>query len=390
MLARARNGWNKTSSTASSAAACAHPPSASSRTHHHMAASALPNFLKQTRVDLHNKFIDLEWQQRNRLLQGTQHPLDPNDPLPQFARLNDDAVKERNRYLNVEPYAQNRIKLKVAEGVSDYINASPIRLGKRRYISTQGPKDTSVNHFYRMVLGELQSPAVVVMLTQTHEAGREKCFQYYPLNEEQKTLVIPPDEQYDDGFQGEVDLVDIQHDAQTRTDIRTMKVKTSTNDEGSREMEVKHLLFSGWPDFLVPEGEERRALVQLIRLSARLNRKASTRADATANGTSFAEDLVQTDQDNPRIVHCSAGVGRSGTFIALDYLLSLLLTGQLDNVGPEDDPILDTVDQLRQQRMMMVQSEAQFMFLYDVMREQYLARQQQTNGHDTVGGAVQA
>ncbi|KAM3422448.1 hypothetical protein BST61_g2796 [Cercospora zeina] len=353
-----------------------------------MATSALPAFLNQTRADLHHKFVDLEWQQRNRLLQGTQHPLDPNEPLPQFARLNDDSVKERNRYLNVEPYAQNRIKLKVAEGVSDYINASPIRLGSRRHISTQGPKDTSVNHFYRMVTGELQSPAVIVMLTQTHEAGREKCFQYFPLNAEQNTLAIPPDEQYDDGFQGEVELVDIQHDVQTRTAIRTMKVKTTTEGEGPREMEVKHLLFSGWPDFLVPEGEERRALVQLIRLSARLNRKASTDTDATPNGSSFAEDLARTDQDNPRIVHCSAGVGRSGTFIALDYLLSLLLTGQLDNVGPEDDPILDTVDQLRQQRMMMVQSEAQFMFLYDVMREQYLARIQQTNGHDTVGGAV--
>ncbi|KAI5361467.1 Putative tyrosine-specific protein phosphatase [Septoria linicola] len=351
-----------------------------------MATHTLPAFLKQSRAELHNKFVDLEWQQRNRLLQGTQHPLNPNDPPSRFARLTDDAVKERNRYLNVEPFAQNRIKLRVAEGVSDYINASPIQLGKRRYIATQGPKDTNVNHFYRMVASELKSPAVVVMLTQTHEAGREKCFQYYPLSADQSPLTIPLDEQYDDGFEGEVELVGVKHDQKSRSEIRELKVKTTADNGKPREIEMQHLLFSGWPDFLVPEGDDRKALVELVRLSAQLNRKPSSDTSATTNGSSFAGDLARTDQDNPRIVHCSAGVGRSGTFIALDYLLSLLLTGQLDNLSPEDDPIADTVDKLRQQRMMMVQGESQFMFLYEVLREQYLARHQ-TNGHDTVAGA---
>ena len=356
-----------------------------------MAASApaLPAFLKQKKADLHNKFVDLEWQQRNRLLQGTQHPLRPNDPPSQFARLNDDVVKERNRYLNVEPFAQNRIKLKVAEGVSDYINASPIQLGKRRYIATQGPKNTNVNHFYRMVASELNSPAVVVMLTQTHEAGREKCFQYYPLDAEHSPLVIPRDDHFDDGFAGQVELLDFKRCEKTRSDVRTLQVAVTTNEGGeekvAKKMEIKHLLFSGWPDFLVPEGDDRQALVELVRLSAQLNRKSSTDTNAQTNGSSFAEDLARADQDNPRIVHCSAGVGRSGTFIALDYLLSLLLSGQLDNLPDQEDPIAETVDKLRQQRMMMVQGESQFMFLYEVLREQWLLR------HDanTNGGASQ-
>lgn len=354
-------------------------------------SSALPAFLRQTKFDLHNKFIDLEWQQRNRLLQGTQHPLRPNDPPSQFARLNDEAVKERNRYLNVEPFAHNRIKLRVGEGVSDYINASPIQLGKRRYIATQGPKNTNVNHFYRMVASELKSPAVVVMLTQTHEAGREKCFQYYPLDAEHSPLTIPHDEHYDDGFAGEVQLVELHRDGRTRSEIRHLRVAITQDDGKPHEMEIRHLLFSGWPDFLVPEGDDRRALVELIRLSAQLNRKPSTQTTATTNGTSFAEDLARTDQDNPRIVHCSAGVGRSGTFIALDYLLSLLFSGQLDHLQDQEDPIAETVDRLRQQRMMMVQGESQFMFLYEVMREQFVERQRQIQSHsshdDTNGGA---
>jgi protein-tyrosine phosphatase len=94
--------------------------------------------------------------------------------------------------------------------------------------------------------------------------------------------------------------------------------------------------------------------------------------------------LENVDSARPRIVHCSAGVGRSGTFIALDYLLHLLHTGELDHLPDDKDPIVELVDSLRQQRMMMVQGEGQFMFLYHVLREHWLAR---ANGGPTNGGA---
>ena len=312
--------------------------------------------------DLHNKFVDLEWQQRDRLLQGTRQPANPSEPPSQWSRLSGEAVTARNRYLNVEPYALNRIKLKVADGANDYINASPIQLGKRKYIATQGPKDTSVNHFYRMLTAEVRSPAVVVMLTQTHEAGREKCFQYYPLAPEESPMSIPPDEEIQDEFKGEVHLESVEDDIKSRSQIRKLRIKTSMDGEGIKEIEIQHLLFSGWPDFLIPEGEDRSALIELIRLSASLNRSSY--------------DIPDPDPENPRIIHCSAGVGRSGTFIALDYLLSLLYANQLDNLGSDRDPMADTVDQLRQQRMMMVQGESQFNFLYDVLREQMVVRMQ--------------
>ncbi|KXS97191.1 hypothetical protein AC578_858 [Pseudocercospora eumusae] len=344
----------------------------------------LPAFLKQSRTELHTKFIDLEWQQRERLLQGSQSISKPGAPPSKWARLNSDAVMARNRYMNVEPYAQNRIKLQVAHGRNDYINASPIQLGKRRYIATQGPKDSSVNHFYRMLASELKSPAVVVMLTQTHEAGKEKCFQYYPLSHEESPLTIRPDEHFQDGFQGEVELVSVEENAKTRSQLRKLRMKTTTLNGAREQREILHLLFSAWPDFLVPEGADRAALVELVRLSAALNKPASSNTVTNTTGSSFAEDLASTDEDNPRIIHCSAGVGRSGTFIALDYLLSMMFSGQLDNLPSDKDPIAETVDQLRQQRMMMVQGESQFMFLYEVMREQMTARLQ---GSDTTAGA---
>ena len=295
----------------------------------------------------------------------------------------------RNRYLNVEPFANKRVKLRVAEGINDYINASPISLGKRRYIATQGPKDTSVSHFYRMLAAETGQSGVVVMLTQTHEAGREKCFQYFPMDGASSPLPIPRDPEIEDDFHGEVTLLSSEEDSETRSTIRRMKLRTTTEPEAQEknwhEQEIWHLLFGGWPDFLIPEGDDREALIQLVKLSRTLNYGVPP---PKKNSFHLYEDRWQTPQINgtespatdndeelnPRIVHCSAGVGRSGTFIALDHLLHLLDKGDLDSVGQDTDPIAQTVDQLRQQRMMMVQGESQFMMLYDLIKEAWIER----------------
>jgi protein-tyrosine phosphatase len=285
--------------------------------------------------------------------------------------------------------------LDVGEGVNDYINASPIQLGKRRYIATQGPKNTNLNHFYRMLNAEVRGTAVVVMLTQTHESGREKCFQYYPLSPEESPLQIPIDPESGDGFHGIVELLSTEEDHATRTQIRHLRLRTEAEEEtehstlSPQEKDVYHLLFSGWPDFLVPEGEDRAALTRLIQLSAKLNSGPSSVSSPNTKTNGAAEsDFANSEQDNPRIIHCSAGVGRSGTFIALDYLLSLLYSGQLDNIPAGKDPIMDTVDLLRQQRMMMVQSEAQYYFVYEALKEAFLARANSRNG-DAISGAEQ-
>jgi len=199
-----------------------------------------------------------------------------------------------------------------------------------------------------MLWHETASPAVIVMLTQTHEAGKEKCFQYFPHALDSPSLTVNERDEFADGFVATVTLLSVEEDAATRSTVREMEVKT--RDGGVKR--VVHLLFAGWPDFLVPEGEEREALVRLVALSAQRN---------------------EVDE-SPRVVHCSAGVGRSGTFIALDWLLGELDEGALDELGEEDDPVAEVVDVLRQQRMMMVQGEPQFWFLYDVVREKWIER----------------
>ncbi|TKX24545.1 tyrosine-protein phosphatase-like protein 1 [Elsinoe australis] len=338
----------------------------------------LPAFLKQSKAEISNNFVDLEWQQRNRLAAGLQQ----SDPPSQWARtLGNGDPLSRNRYLNIEVFANNRIKLKVEDGVSDYINASPIVLGSRRYISTQGPKESSMAHFYRMLANETSTTAVVVMLTQTHEAGREKCFPYYPDDKEAPALEFKPnpEDPENDGFEGSVSLISSEEDSRARCTIRHLKLRSRVRtrdgrgDEAWSEKDVWHLLFAAWPDFYVPEGEDRKALIELVHLSRKLN--ATAPAPIYTSFTPMRNGTRTTNEElNPRVVHCSAGVGRSGTFIALDHLLTLLDNGELDDVPPNTDPVADTVDRLRQQRMMMVQGESQFTFLYDSLREAWMDR----------------
>lgn len=132
-------------------------------------------------------------------------------------------------------------------------------------------------------------------------------------------------------------------DENARSEVRKLELTV-----GSQPKIVWHFLFAGWADFAKPEGDDREALLELLRLSA---------SKCTSN--------------NPRVVHCSAGVGRTGTFIALDHLLRELESGQILNItDAETDPVFETVNQMREQRMMMVYNEMQLQFIYEVLREQ--------------------
>jgi len=199
-----------------------------------------------------------------------------------------------------------------------------------------------------MVWQETTEVAVIVMLTQIWESGRDKCFQYFPLDSTNDTLVIDELDESEDGFKAQVQLLELTTDESKR--ITTRKLLMTVKDESRI---VWHLSFSGWPDFGVPEDGNRLALFELLKMST------------DKNGL----------PENPRIVHCSAGVGRSGTFIALDHLLRELDVGAVATAEDDEDMIFNTVNKLREQRMTMVQSDAQYQFLYDVLRNRFEEKQ---------------
>ena len=211
-----------------------------------------------------------------------------------------------------------------------------------------------------MIYHETEEVAVIVMLTQTFEAGREKCAQYFPLDMEKPTLEFSSTDadpfveqdatdKANDHLYGYVTLLEDSHyDGKLRSEIRKFKLCV-----GNGSKIVWHYLFAGWSDFTKPEGHDRDALLELTSATA-----------AAAKSPS-----------NPRVVHCSAGVGRTGTFIALDHLLRALGSGKLlDIVDDTADAVFDTVNQLREQRMMMVYNDLQYQFIYEVLRQRARAQ----------------
>ena len=301
-------------------------------------------------ADIQAKFHELTWIERNRIAQGTMDP----SPDHQWAIIQGPHTKLLDRYQNVHPWKHNRIRLRVPEGQNDYINASPISLKsvktgqESKYIAMQGPKEGSTSHVWRMIWDELTSPAVIVMLTETHEAGMEKCFPYFPRDPEASPLVINGNDEFGDGFKATVKCIEVDaHPQAPSTEVRKLVMNV---DGQEQEKTIWHLLYTKWPDFGVLAGEDLNGFFKLMDLSNQRN----------------------SGPENPRIIHCSAGVGRSGTFIALEYLMAELDAGALEPDSGEDaeyDPIFDTVNRLREQRRTMVQADSQYSFIYSVLRQ---------------------
>ncbi len=148
-----------------------------------------------------------------------------------------------------------------------------------------------------------------------------------------------------------VTLLSSWYDQETRCEVRQLRVVI-----GQQSQSIIHYMYDGWPDGGKPEDEDRNALLRLMRVS---------------------RDMAG---DSARIVHDSGGIGRSGTFMALDFLLEMLGLLQLSKNRPLDleedarDLVAETVDQLRNQRMMMVMNVMQLGFIYEVLRDEFVRK----------------
>lgn len=276
------------------------------------------------------------------------------------ALLSHNQLKQRNRYANIRPWAHNVIRLNALEFPENYINASPISLGRNHesFIATQGPgPGDTILHFWKMVWQE--KAEVIVMLTQCVEAGREKCGVYLPLRKAENMLIKGRSEP----MWGEIKCVTQQTEEWGQ--VRQLRVVKKNEDGVFEEHLVYHFLFTRWPDYQVPrEKSDQIALINLIELS---RQKLSHISGAPKGNIP------------PRIIHCSAGVGRTGTFIALDHLLKELEENKLDNIEDDKDPIFDTVRKLREQRMGSVNTVQQYALIYQILRERWELRQVDTS-----------
>lgn len=282
-----------------------------------------------------------------------------------WARLHPTETLNRDRFNDIFVWKGNRVPLRVPENHCDYVNASPIQVSSAcnvqltNYIAMQAPKKETTDHVWRMIWHEVESPGVIVTLT------IDRAHPYFPLAIAE-TMPVNEDDEFGDGFHGSVTCESLETSEDGATQIRKLVMRVP-KEEKEKEKVFWHLLYTKWPDYGIPNQEEKKSLLNLIELSRKLNKEPK----------------------NPRVVHCRAGVGRSGTFIALDFLLAELENGRFkgvvddadgeeEKVDANEDPIFDTVNSLRMQRPLSVQTVGQYKFLYEVLKEglekQYLIK----------------
>ncbi|XP_068703641.1 receptor-type tyrosine-protein phosphatase F-like isoform X3 [Montipora foliosa] len=243
--------------------------------------------------------------------------------------------KPKNRYANIIAYDHSRVALTAIDGIvdSDYINASLIDGYNKpnAYIATQGPVPPTFDDFWRMVW-EKQS-STIVMLTNLQERHKLKCHKYWP------------DEAQD---YGDISVMLVKSEHYSDYIIRTFNVKRESEKE---EREVKQFHFTVWPDHGVPE-------YPTALLAFRRRVRAYNPADA-----------------GPVVIHCSAGVGRTGTFMVVD--------STLDRIKAEKTiDIFNYVAYLRTRRTAMVQTEGQYTFCHDAVLEALQCGNTQIYAHD--------
>lgn len=255
--------------------------------------------------------------------------------------------KGKNRYKNILPYDETRVVLRdkdddVAD--SDYINANHLNTSslemrgvKSRYIATQGCLKQTVADFWRMVWQEKSS--LIVMTTNTVELGKNKCYQYWPDEQGTSSTIELTNGQM------RIDCTAVENSGEFKTRVLQLTRygwKMDTLEPiGSRI--VYHYHFPSWPDKMAPKDSG-----PVLNFVTEINRKQNVLRDSS-----------------PMIVHCSAGIGRTGTFIVIDIIINQIHAQGLSCLID----IPTTLAKLREMRSGIVQTDSQYKFIYVAVQQ---------------------
>ncbi|XP_028819936.1 tyrosine-protein phosphatase non-receptor type 2 isoform X2 [Denticeps clupeoides] len=231
--------------------------------------------------------------------------------------------RNRNRYRDVSPFDHSRVKLESTE--NDYINASLVVMeeARRSYILTQGPLRNTCGHFWLMIWE--QKTKAVIMLNRVIEKGSEKCAQYWPTQDEHEM-----------SFRDTRFIVTLlSEDVKSYYTTRLLELKNANTGE---TREIYHFHYTTWPDFGVPESP-----ASFLNFLFKVRESGSLGPD-----------------HGPAVVHCSAGIGRSGTFSLVDTCLVLMDKSK----GPSSVDIKKILLDMRKYRMGLIQTPDQLRFSY--------------------------
>lgn len=297
-----------------------------------------------------------------------------------------------NRYRDIKPYDRTRVI------VGDrYFNGSWVRetAGGSWFIATQAPLPSTTHDFLSILAKPTVKPPdgryphptrvrTVIQLTPNIESGIQKAHVYFPSHPGQSWVVLP-NSLHDDLPSIKVTLVNSITDDHAQCIVSTVSVMFIDRGVMQPPVTFKHLMYTSWPDHGVPEPRDRAKLLNFIKLAHQVNMDTTSYPGET--------DFIA---DSPIVVHCSAGVGRTGAFIALTSLLhahDLLPAQPAGHPGhrapppplpiplfgplPESvawDLVAQEIDQLREQRPGMVQRHEQALLIYDVLILAFVTR----------------
>ncbi|KAI1301652.1 Tyrosine-protein phosphatase non-receptor type 9 [Halotydeus destructor] len=249
----------------------------------------------------------------------------------------------KNRYTDVLCYDHSRVLLSIEDDDpnSDYINANFVDgyMQKRAFISTQGPLPKTSTDFWKMIWE--QQVVVIVMTTKTIERCRAKCHQYWPF-EAETTAEYGPFEIHNRHVEQFPDYM-----------ISQLEI---TDSKSGTKRDVTHMQYTSWPDYGCPP-----TALGMLEFRDKVRQQQ-------VNGTeSLGSEWQGHSLGPPIVVHCSAGIGRTGTFITLDIsIMRLEATAKID--------IKRTVEKIRGQRAHSIQMPDQYVFCYLALLEFALSR----------------
>ncbi|KAF1770037.1 hypothetical protein GCK72_001854 [Caenorhabditis remanei] len=292
---------------------------------------------EETREEYRKLFKDFAMASQKLTLDDFKHEFSqlPGDPpSDQCTAFNLGANNKKNRYTNIPCLDISRVRLQFMANKNnqstDYIHANHIKspLLKRGYILTQGPKKETIPDFWRMVWQEKSNS--IVMLCQFVETNREKCVEYFPRNAN-ATLRFDK-------------LIVTFEEAIVNKSVVITRLNLSFEGETRG---ITHLQWKEWPDYQVPGSSE---------VMLKILRKIRART-------------------HPPIIHCAAGVGRSGTLIAVEIALQSINTHfklpdikQVDQNNNSINNQLQIVTDLRLTgRATSVQTLQQYMLIWKVL-----------------------
>jgi len=313
----------------------------------------------------------------------TTYP-NPSNAPPKLADGQEDAYSVKlgasrhnsifNRYLNIEPYDRGMVTLPDTE--DGYFNGSWVKetAGGAWWIATQAPVPRSIYAFLSLCTSATpvhQRVRTIVQLTSNVERGIRKGHPYYPARIGDTVHFRGPQspEGISAGRQIDVTLIDAKDISDAQCVQSTLRISVRDVDGILSSEDVRHFYFHAWPDHGVPS--DTKPIIELVRLTDHANRMWDSESSGQIPGP-------------PIMAHCSAGVGRTGTFIAISalfrtfhiipealsvdppYKASRPPTSPLGAVSKdfEDDLVVREVDGLREQRPWMLQRPEQILFVY--------------------------